>query len=147
MKSARICLLSLACVSGAVGFGVIANAAIDLVVPANPVTGSIAAVQKPAIVPVVAAEEPAQPASFQLASATSTPVDLGPVKVKTVPIVYREPVDEVAAPAPAPVVRARPVPIPRPRPVMASAGPIGQSAVQAIASATKTAPAAEDDPL
>lgn len=152
MKSMRIGLLSLACVSGAVAFGMIANAAIDLVMPAqNQATGeAVAAPQQP----VMAAEEaaPAAAGGFMLASATSTPVDLGPVKVKTVPMVYREAAAEPAAAA-APVrAKVQPVPMPRPRPVMASASDsIGsipsQSAVQAIAVATKTAPADENDPL
>ena len=34
MKSARVCLLSLACVGGAFAFGMVADAAIDLVIPA-----------------------------------------------------------------------------------------------------------------
>ena len=34
MKLTRICLISLGCVSGALAFGIVANAAIDLVLPA-----------------------------------------------------------------------------------------------------------------
>jgi hypothetical protein len=150
MKSARIGLLSLACVSGAVAFGMIANAAIDLVMPArSQATGeAVAAPQKPAA-PVVAEEAaPAATGGFALASATSTPVDLGPIKVKTVPMIYRE---AAAEPAPArPRVTA--VPLPRPRPAIASApesvGSIpGQSAAMAIAAATKSSSADEPDPL
>lgn len=157
MKSARICLLSLACVSGAVAFGMIANAAIDLVMPAkSQATGeAVAAPQQPAE-PVIAAEEaaPAATGGFALASATSTPVDLGPVKVKTVPMVYREAAREAAAePAPARTRVQAAVPMPRPRPVIASApdsvGSIpGQSAAMAIAAATKSAPSVDEaDPL
>jgi len=156
MKSARICLLSLACVSGAVAFGMIANAAIDLVMPArSQATGeAVAAPQQPAA-PVMVAEEaaPAAAGGFALASATSTPVDLGPIKVKTVPMVYREAAREAAAePTPA-RARVQAVPMPRPRPVIASAsesvGSIpGQSAAMAIAAATKSAPSVDEaDPL
>jgi len=156
MKSARICLLSLACVSGAVAFGMIANAAIDLVMPANSqATGeAVAAPQNPEAI-VMAAEEaaPAATGGFALASATSTPVDLGPVKVKTVPMVYREAAREAAA-EPAPVrTRTQAVPMPRPRPAIASApDSVGstpsQSAAMAIAAATKsTSSTDEADPL
>ncbi len=33
MKSAQVCLLSLGCVGGAFAFGLVANAAIDLIMP------------------------------------------------------------------------------------------------------------------
>jgi hypothetical protein len=132
----------------------IANAAIDLVMPANSqATGeAVAAPQQPAE-PVIAAEEaaPAATGGFALASATSTPVDLGPIKVKTVPMVYRE---AAAEPEPMPVrTRVQAVPMPRPRPAIASApenvGSIpGQSAAMAIATATRsTSSADEADPL
>jgi hypothetical protein len=134
----------------------IANAAIDLVMPANSqATGeAVAAPQQPAE-PVIAAEEaaPAAAGGFALASATSTPVDLGPVKVKTVPMVYREAAREAAV-EPAPVrTRAQTVPMPRPRPAIASASDsVGsvpsQSAAMAIAAATKSTPAVDEaDPL
>ena len=155
MKSARICLLSLACVSGAVAFGMIANAAIDLVMPAaSQATGEAVAAPQTAAAVAMAVEEdaPAAAGGFALASATSTPVDLGPVKVKTVPMVYREAAQAAAEPAP---VRARAVavPMPRPRPALASApesvGSVpGQSAAMAIAAATKSTPSADEtDPL
>ena len=156
MKSARICLLSLACVSGAVAFGVVANAAIDMVMPAaaSAVTGSVALPQQP-VAPIVAAtDEGAQPApgGFALASATSTPVDLGPVKVKTIPMVYREAAEESAAASAQARVRAATVPLPRPRPAMAPASQqlasiAPRSAQLALAAATKTAPVDENDPL
>ena len=156
MKSARICLLSLACVSGAVAFGVVANAAIDMVMPAaaSAVTGSVALPQKPAAPIMASTDEGAQPASggFALASATSTPVDLGPVKVKTVPMIYREAAEESAAASTQARVRAAAVPLPRPRPAitpasqqLASIAP--QSAQMAIAAAAKIAPIDEKDPL
>src|ERR1043165_8352822 len=87
MKLMRFCVVSLGCVAGAVTFGVVANAAIDLVMPSGlkeiAFPSAIKAVAPPA---EVAAE---QPATFALASATSTPVDLGPTKVKVVPIIMR----------------------------------------------------------
>jgi hypothetical protein len=154
MKSARICLLSLACVSGAVAFGVVANAALDMVMPVAPaVTGSVPLPQDAA--PIVAStDEGTQPApgGFALASATSTPVDLGPVKVKTVPMVYREAAEESAAATAQARVRAAAVPLPRPRPAIAPASQqlasiAPQSAQMAIAAATKSAPGDENDPL
>jgi len=154
MKSARICLLSLACVSGAVAFGVAADAAMDMMMPAaaSAVTGSVALPQNPA--PIMAAtDEGAQaaPGGFALASATSTPVDLGPVKVKTIPMVYREPAEDPAAVSAQAPVRAAAVPLPRPRPAIAPASQqlasiAPQSAQMAIASATKSA-IDENDPL
>jgi hypothetical protein len=155
MKSARICLLSLACVSGAVAFGVVADAAMDMVMPAAApaVTGSVALPQDPST-PIMAATDEgpqAAPGGFALASATSTPVDLGPVKVKTIPMVYREPAEETAAASAQAPVRAAAVPLPRPRPAVAPASQqlasiAPQSAQMAIATATKT-PIDENDPL
>jgi hypothetical protein len=109
MKSAKICLLSLGCVGAAFAFGLVANAALDLMMPAP---------QKPAVpnVAVATPAEPAQPAPYALASATSTPVDFAPVKVKTIPMLYGE---ERAAPAAAAAAAA--VPLPRPRPASAPA--------------------------
>lgn len=115
MKSARVCLLALACVCGAFAFGLVANAAIDLVMPPSEST-SVAAVAKPAA-------EALQPVSYALASTTSTPVDLAPVKVKTIPMLYREERAEPAvapqAAAPAAVALHVAVPLPRPRPASA----------------------------
>jgi hypothetical protein len=87
-----------------------------------------------------------------LASATSTPVDLGPVKVKTIPMIYREAAEESAAASAQARVRAAAVPLPRPRPALAPASQqlaslSPQSAQVAIAAATKTAPIDENDPL
>ena len=108
MKSARVCLLSLACVCGAFAFGLVANAAIDLVIPAP---GQVtAAVAKPAAVV-------AQPVAYSLASTTSTPVDLAPIKVKTIPMLYRE--ERAEAPAPEVVAAPAAIPLPRPRPASA----------------------------
>ena len=151
MKSIRVGLISLACVSGAIACGVVANAAIDMVLPASGRAQLTATPQLPAT-PVT----DAQPATggFALASATSTPVDLGPVKVKTIPMLYETAAEPAAAPA-APRASARParVPLPRPRPEIVSAsdnvGSIArQPAALAIAVATKSAlPADEADPL
>jgi hypothetical protein len=132
MKPAQVCLLSLGCVGGAFAFGLVANAAIDLImpVPQQAATAKVA-MAKPA--------EQAQPAAaYALASTTSTPVDFAPVKVKTIPLLYSE---ERAEPATAPQ-RTAAVPLPRPRPVSAPAAmDNGELAYQpgslAIASATR----------
>jgi hypothetical protein len=137
MKLARICLISLGCVSAALAFGVVANAAIDLVLPA-PVR------EVAAFAP---AEAPAtEPAAFQLAAASSAPVpaEINPVKVKTIP--YRE--DVLPEPASAPVTA---VPLPRPRPHTApgvdTVSSISrQPASMAIAAATRAHPD-NGDPL
>jgi hypothetical protein len=109
MKSARVCLLSLVCVGGAFAFGLVANAAIDLVIPAP--GQATAKVAKPA--------GEARPVSYALASTTSTPVDLAPIKVKTIPLLYREERTEAAAPEAVAALVA--VPLPRPRPASAPA--------------------------
>jgi hypothetical protein len=110
MKFAKVGLLSLACVGGAVAFGMVANAAIDLVMPAPQ--------QKPAVaVAKVAEEAPAPPTAYALASTTSVPVDLAPIKVKTIPLIYRE--EQAAQPAAPERIGA--VPLPRPRPASAPA--------------------------
>jgi len=107
MKSARVCLLSLVCVSGAFAFGLVANAAIDLMFPAP--GQAPAAIAKPAV--------DVQPAAaYALASTISTPVDLAPIKVKTIPMLYREERAEAAAPE-----AGTAVPLPRPRPASAPA--------------------------
>src|SRR6266567_7100130 len=156
MKSVRIGLLSLACVSGAVAFGVVANAAIDMVMPAAApaVTGSVALLQQAAVPIVAATDDGAQPApgGFALASATSTPVDLGPVKVKTIPMIYREAAEESVTASAQARARAAAVPLPRPRPAVAPvsqqlASIAPQSAQMAIAAATKTVAIDENDPL
>jgi len=138
MKLARVGLVSLGCVAGAIGFGLVANAAIDLMMPSQ---GA-----KVAPVMVKAAEEaPAAPA-FTLASATATPAEAGPLKIKTIPILVREgqfteQTSEVVAA----------VPLPRPRPASAPALESTASVAQqpgslAIAAATK-APPYDPDPL
>src|SRR5690348_9352564 len=122
MKLARICLLSLACVAGAVGFGVVANAAMDRLMPRD-ASSTPPVIAKTDTRPDNTTE---QPAAFALASATSTPVDIGPAKVKTLDILVRdgqfvEQTGDTAAAAPAietPVAR---VPLPRPRPATAPA--------------------------
>src|SRR6185436_14548023 len=103
MKSAQVCLLSLGCVGGAFAFGLVANAAIDLIMPLPQRAAAVnVTVAKPA--------EEAQPApAYALASTTSIPVDFAPVKVKTVPVLYGE---ERAEPAAAPKLTGA-VPLPR----------------------------------
>jgi len=103
----RICLLSLACVGGAFAFGVAANAALDLVMPLPAKKAEAAAAATPA-------EPTEQPVAYTLASATSVPADFAPIKVKTIPMVYRDDrIAEIAAEQPANV------PLPRPRPATA----------------------------
>jgi hypothetical protein len=131
MKLTRICVLSLGCVAGAFAFGVVANAAIDRLMPRD--GASLAP-------PVVANTE--QPA-FALASVTSTPVDLGPAKVKTLDILVRdgqfvEPNDAVTEVTPSRI------PLPRPRPANAPGGDstasiAHQAGSLAIAAATRKA--------
>src|SRR5215475_9604719 len=76
MKLARICLVSLGCVAGAFSFGVIANAAMDMVMPtARDAARDAAVSDATASVPVKAAEAAAPAPAFALASATSTPVE------------------------------------------------------------------------
>jgi LTXXQ motif family protein len=138
MKLTRICLISLGCVSTALAFGVVADAAIDLVLPASK-QAVHAVVAKP-----VEAAQVAAPAPFELAAATSAPADITPVKVKTIPMVYREPA-EVGG-----VGTAAAVPLPRPRPQTAPGIDISsisrQPASMAIAAAAKVTPD-NGDPL
>jgi len=151
MKLMRFCVVSLGCVAGAVAFGVVANAAIDLVMPPGPKeiafpTGAIQAVATPA---EVAAE---RPAAFALASATSTPVDLGPAKVKVVPIIVRDgQFTELTNEAPAAPVVGAAVPLPRPRPAAAPTHETASLARQpgslAISAATRKANPDDGDPL
>src|SRR5688572_8414449 len=130
MKSARVCLLSLGCVGGAFAFGMVANAAIDLVMPPPPRKAEVAAA-KPA--------EPAQqPVAYALASTTSTPIDIAPVRVKTISI--RE--SETTQPAASERLAAVPLPRPRPAsaPAMADGLPIAhQPGSMAISAATRKA--------
>jgi hypothetical protein len=135
MKLARVCLLSLGCVAGAFAFGLAANAAIDLVMPAPEVKA--AAVPALPVAPPVKAADEAPPAAFQLASTTSTPVELAPVRIKTVPIVVRDGqfAEQAAEPA-----RIANVPLPRPRPASApetTASLARQPGSLAIAAATR----------
>ena len=121
MKFARVGLLSLACVGGALAFGVVANAAIDLLIPAPSRTAAAAP----------KAAEPAQPAAaYALASTTSTPAEIAPIKVKTIPMVFREEQAETPA-APERVVAA--VPLPRPRPASAPGMAMGPTDVTSVA--------------
>jgi hypothetical protein len=140
MKLVRFCLISLGCVAGALAFGVVANAAIDLVLPSGGVKqAEIAPVEQPV------AE---QPAKFTLASATVAPADIGPNKIKTIPILVRE--GQFTEQVNEPEAKSA-VPLPRPRPASA---PVSESTASvarqpgslAIAAATKT-PAYDADPL
>jgi hypothetical protein len=92
----------------------VANAAIDLVMPATGRTVAAVTVE-----PAKATEAASQPASYALASASTSLTDIAPVKVKTIPMLFREEQAEQAQPAPAP--RAAAVPLPRPRPASAPA--------------------------
>ncbi len=149
MKLARICLVSLGCVAGAFSFGVVANAALDLVMPVNVTAVSDASALAPA------ADEPAQaqPASFALASVESRPVTLGPVgptRVKTIAV--HESVEFAEAAANEPLVTAARVPLPRPRPAGApSHDGIASVATQpgslAIAAATRKISAEDGEML
>jgi hypothetical protein len=148
MKLTRVCLVALGCVAGAVAFGVVANAAIDLMLP------SPSAKALPSV-PVKAAEDkPAaeQPATFALASATSTPVDLGPLKIKTVPIVVRdgELIEQVLESSAGSRAAAK-VPLPRPRPAAAphetTASIARQPGSLAISAATRKAAPDEGEAL
>ncbi|MEA2871561.1 MAG: hypothetical protein QOH67_1537, partial [Hyphomicrobiales bacterium] len=84
------------------------NAAIDLVFPAP---------GKKAEVAVATPAEAAGPVAYALASTTSTPVDIAPVKVKTIPMLFRE----SEAEQPPATERLAAVPLPRPRPASAPA--------------------------
>ena len=133
MKLTRICLLSLGCAAGAFAFGMAANAAIDLMMPA-PEIEAAAAPARPAP-PVKAAEEPA---AFRLASTTSTPAEPGPVRIKTVPIVVRD--GQFTEPTAEPARPVADVPLPRPRPAFAPAPETSvarQPGSLAIAAATR----------
>ena len=137
MKLTRVCLLSLACAGGAFAFGLVANAAIDLVMPASAKKVAVAVTE-----PAQAAEQPT--VAYTLASTTSMPADFAPIKVKTVPMIYREDrIADLAAEA------AANVPLPRPRPASApmalasvgdpAASIAHQPGTMAIAAATRNA--------
>jgi hypothetical protein len=133
MKLTRICLISFGCVSAALAFGFLAHTAIDRVLPAQ---------QRAAVEPAKPVEAAPAPAAFQLAAAASAPAEIAPVKVKTIPMIFRE--DAVAQ---APAV----VPLPRPRPLTApgidSVSSVSrQPASLAIAAATRANPD-NGDPL
>ena len=129
MKLTRICLISLGCVSAALVFGIAANAAIDLVLPAP----------KQVAVPAKPAETLAP--TFELASTTAAPTEIMPVRVKT--IVYREEAVAAALPAVAPLPRPRPLTAPG---IDAVSSISRQPASMAIAAATRANPD-NGDPL
>jgi hypothetical protein len=133
MKSAQVCLLSLGCVGGAFAFGLAANAALDVLMPVSEkAVAAKAAVAKP---------NDAQPAgSYALASTTSTPVDLAPVKVKTIPMLFREERAESAIPqhtAAVPLPRARPASAPAALAMGETDSIAGQPGSLAITAATR----------
>jgi hypothetical protein len=137
MKLTRVGLLSLACVGGAFAFGVAANAALDLVLPPPAKKAEIVAAAAPA--------EPAeQPVAYTLASATSSPADFAPIKVRTIPMVYREDaIADLAAERPANVPLPRPRPATAPMALASTGDAVGSIAHQpgtmAIAAATRKA--------
>jgi hypothetical protein len=151
MKLTRVVLISLGCISGAVGFGFVATAAIDLVLPAPKPVAPQASIQAPKAAP----SETVPAGGFALASATS--VEISPVKVKTIPMVFRE--DRLAETTAEQTAErpAAPVPFPRRRPASAPAGVMamapdttasiaGQPGSIAISAATSK-PAYDGDPL
>jgi len=141
MKLTRICLIALSCVGSAAAFGVLAHTGKQLMGSSRSIAAIEPAFADPAQPTVV--DDAQQTANvFALASATSAPANISPIKVKTVPMIYREP-EQGAAPA-----RAAAIPMPRPRPASAPAiaSVAHQPASLAIASATRT-PAEEADPL
>jgi len=141
MKLMRFCVVSLGCVAVAVAFGVVANAAIDLVMPQGPKEIAFPAA------PIKAAATPAeveQPAGFALASATSTPVD-GPAIVRDGQLTEQTAETQVA-----PIKTA--IPLPRPRPAAApthetTASLARQPGSLAITAATRKANPDDGDPL
>lgn len=152
MKLMRFCVVSLGCVAGAVAFGVVANATIDLVTSSGPKEIAFPSTPVKAVAATTQAEAAAEPTGFALASATSTPVDLGPTKVKVVPIIARgDQFIEQTAEAPAAPVRAAAVPLPRPRPASAptqeTASLAGKPGSLAIAAATRKANAEDGEML
>src|SRR5258706_4242681 len=72
MKLARVGLVSLGCVAGAIAFGLVANAAIDLLLSSAPRAKATPSVS------VKAAEEAAAPATLALSSATAPTRDSRP---------------------------------------------------------------------
>jgi hypothetical protein len=104
MNLPKIGLVSLACMGAAFGFGLVANAAIDLVIPVPQTQAAKAA-------------DEAQPVAYALAATTSVPAELAPAKVRTITILFDDSGAEriAAVPAGAPAV----VPLPRPRPASA----------------------------
>jgi len=151
MKLMRFCVVSLGCVAGAVAFGVVANVAIDLLMPPGPkeIAFPAAPIQAAATPAEVAAEAPP---SFALASATSTPVDPGPAKVKVVPIIVRDGqfTEQTTETQVTPIKTA--IPLPRPRPATApthetTASLARQPGSLAITAATRKANPDDGDPL
>src|SRR5215210_622356 len=122
MKLARVCLLSLACVGGAVAFGVVANAAIELMIPGSSRTVAVA--------PKTA--EPAQPVVYALASTISTPAEITPTKVKTIQMLFRDEQEQQRSEQPVASERIAAVPLPRPRPVSAPAIALGPTDATSI---------------
>ena len=148
MKLVRVCLLSLACVGGAVAFGVVANAAIELMIPGSSRTVAVA--------PKTA--EPAQPVVYALASTTSTPAEITPTKVKTIQMLFRDEQEQQKVEQPTASISQRigAVPLPRPRPASAPTMAMGptdatsisrQPGAMAIAAATRKGAADDGEVL
>jgi hypothetical protein len=143
MKLTRVVLISLGCVSGAIGFGFVANAAIDLVMPAPKSTARQQAAAQPPV------ERAQTDGAFALASATSAPAEISPVRVKTVPIREDNLADLAAerTTAPVPFPRRRPASFPGHAMAMDATSSIaGQPGSIAISAATSK-PAYDGDPL
>jgi len=105
MNLPKIGLVSLACMGAAFGFGLVANAAIDLVIP----------VQKQAAKPA----DEAQPVAYALAAATSVPAEIAPARVRTITILFDDSGAERMAGSATPAIPPAIVPLPRPRPASA----------------------------
>src|SRR6185295_1248812 len=143
MQVRRIVFLALLGVGGAFGFGVVANACLDLIWP----SAEHAAVTPATITLASASTRPVklEPAAEELVGTT----DIRPVKVKTIQMVLANPEPALpasalpyAAPAPsAPVVTAVPRPRPAPHEITASV------ARPAPAKPARSAPAEDADNL
>lgn len=125
MKLPTIGLISLGCLGAALCFGVAANAALDLVLPLP---------QKDSVLAAAKTDNEAQPAvAYALAATTSAPAELSPVRVKTVPMVFREAAEEQpVATQRSSTDRTAAVPMPRPRPASAPVVAMSSDTVDSI---------------
>lgn len=128
MKLTRIGALSLVCVGGAFAFGMVANAAIDLVMP------------PPKQLAAKPADEAKPATAYALASTTSVPVEIAPIKVKTIPMIFSEAAgEEPVAAERTPAERTAAVPLPRPRPASAPGGAMALASVDTTDSISRQA--------